>query len=463
MYYTLQPVVRTIPISVLCCVLTATAILFASEAAAVEDDLNGLYQRTQKLREEMYQSQRRYEAQIDALEKRVMELEKSADNHPQSALPIEDTAHNDATHQPQRPLEWSLSGLVAMGGSSADADELLLLEGGSHDPRKNGFTLQALALAVHASLGAHLDATASIVSHIEPDGESVVELEQAYLRSTNQPQGLSTMLGQFFLDFGEENKRHADDWDFVDVPFLITRLFGSDKLRSQGVQLVWDAPLTWPSSVYLGAYNPNGETATSFLYKPGEVVGGHVLQARGVEGLDDLLYLLKWSHRFPAGTREHLGLGISGLFGPNASGSSTDTQTYGLDLEWTRYRSTQDRQPLFDWRTEIMYRRYEAGDSSNPDHEILTDYGAFTQAVWQFCDNWMAGLRAEYADSNKGSGDDPLRDRRKRFSVNLTHPFAQYVKWRLQYNHDRADYLSGGNANSAWLQLVYQAGEHDEH
>lgn len=60
------------------------------------------------------------------------------------------------------------------------------------------------------------------------------------------------------------------------------------------------------------------------------------------------------------------------------------------------------------------------------------------------------------------SDGDPLRDRRKRFSVNLTHPFAQHVKWRLQYNHDRADYLSGGNANSAWLQLVYQAGEHDE-
>jgi hypothetical protein len=134
-----------------------------------------------------------------------------------------------------------------------------------------------------------------------------------------------------------------------------------------------------------------------------------------------------------------------------------------LDLEWTRYQNTHKRQRLFDWRTEVMFRRYEAGDSSDPGHETLTDYGAFTQVIWQHGDNQATGLRAEFADSNKDSGSDPLRGNRKRFSVNHTYSVSPSVKLRLQYNHDRADYLPSDSANSVWMQLVYQAGGHDEH
>ncbi len=374
------------------------------------------------------------------------------------------TGHEPVHHSgaPGAPT-WSLSGLVAAGGSSARAAELEQLQGGSHDPRKNGFTIQALALAAHAELDAHLDATAGVVFHVEPNGENVTELEQAYIRYRRPPRGLTAIAGQFFVGFGEENQRHPDDWDFVDVPFALTRLFGADKLRTQGLQVTWAAPLPWSSSFQFGAYNPNGEAATSFLFTPGETLAGHVLQKRDVDAVGDLLYLLRWSHRLGASSGQRLGMGISALFGPNASGRNTNTQIYGLDLHWTRYRPHTSQTPVLDWRTEVMWRRYEAADTQDPNHETLLDYGAFTQAVWQIKEQWSSALRAELGDGNRNSGDDPFRGNRKRLSLNLTHRYSSAVKIRMQYNQDWADYLRDGRASSVWLQLVYQAGTHTEH
>jgi len=103
------------------------------------------------------------------------------------------------------------------------------------------------------------------------------------------------------------------------------------------------------------------------------------------------------------------------------------------------------------------------GDINDPTREILRDYGIFSQAIWHLDAKLTAGLRAEFADANKDNANDPLRDRRKRFSVNVSRSVSKSVNLRLQYNYDRADSLSGDSANSVWLQIVFKAGAHDEH
>lgn len=446
-------------------VLSSAMILAPSGALAAEEDMARYHKQMQVLREQINKIQLRYEVQIGTLEQRILELEKTANpHHGHQTLPVASMLDSDENHSQPSALQWSMSGLVTMGGSTAEANELERLQAGTHDPRSNGFTVQALALAVHAELDHNLDATASLVSHIEPDGENIVELEQAFIQTKNIPPGLSAKIGQYFLNFGEENKRHPDDWDFVDTPFLITRLFGGDKLRSQGIQLDWPTPVPWHSTLSLGINNPGGETAASFLYEKGEEVGGHVLKNRDVEGVGDLLYLVKWSHRFPIDSLNRIDFGASGLFGPNATGESTDTKIYGLDFKWTRYDNVLSQQPQFNWRTELMFRHYEAGDNNDPTHEILRDYGIFSQAAWRLNSDWALGLRAEYADGNKDIVNDPLRDSRKRLSMNVTHSLSKLAKLRLQYNRDWADSLLFDNsADSVWLQIVFQAGSHREH
>jgi len=441
-------------------VITITVMLSAGRAMAAQENMQP-HKQEHVLHKQMDEKRQRYKTEILILEQRIQKLEKAADSDHRHKSEAVTRRHGGGEHQ--STLKWSMSGIVVTGGSNVAADELLLLQGGTHDPRKNGFTLQTLALAARVELGQYFDAMGSLVSVIEPDGESVVELEQAFIQSTDLPNNFSARAGQYFLDFGEENARHPDDWDFVDVPFLITRFFGADKLRSQGMQLAWRPPLSWRSTLLLGVSNPNGETVTSFLYQEGEEVAGHVLQARDIKGLNDMLYMFKWSNQLPIDNLRHIGFGASALFGPNATGNATDTQIYGLNLEWTQHVNGLSQQPRFSWQTELMFRRYEAGDSNDPTHEHLRDYGIFSQAILRLGEKMTTGLRAESADANLDNANDPLRDRRKRFSVNISHSVSKSVSLRLQYNHDRADHLSGGIANSVWLQMVFKAGAHDKH
>jgi len=444
--------------------LSATGVIAATEKRAAEEEIMHLQKQLQVLRQQMSQTRQQHERQIDVLQQRILALEKATHvNQQHKASPAVAALEYEQRRAQHSALHWSISGLLALGGSTAEGDELQQLQAGTHDPRRNGFTVQALALAVDAELDPQVNASASLVSHIEPDGENVVELEQAFIVVKNSSHNLSAMAGQYFLDFGEQNTRHPNDWDFVDVPFLISRLFGGDKLRSQGIQFSWLPTLPWRSTLVMGVSNPNGETATSFLYQPGEAVAGHVLQAREVQKPADLLYSLKWSHQVPFADPQRIGLGASALFGPNASGDTTDTQIYGLNFEWSRYQSRLRRQRLFSWHTELMFRRYEAGDQHDPMHEILKDYGVFSQAVWKPDSHWAVGLRAEFADGNKGNFSDASRDARKRFSINLTHPISKSVKWRIQVNHDQTDSLSANHADSVWLQVVFRAGAKEQH
>lgn len=435
-------------------------MLSTSGSMAATKEMVGYNKKKQETQDKRSQTQPLYEAQIKTLCQRILELEKVIDPNSGGNTSSVAGVHDFDEHQSR--LQWSMSGLVVMGGSSASKNELQLLQSGSHDPKKNGFTTQALSLGVHTKLDRNIYATSSIVSRIKPDGESVVELEQAFIHGKTTLYNLSFMAGQYFLDFGEENKRHPDDWDFVDVPFLITRLFGGDKLRSQGIQVDWQ--FSSSSTLLLGASNPGGETVTSFFYNEGKEVAGHALQDRDVRGLNDLLYSLKLSHQFSARySPHHFGFGASALFGPNATGDSTDTQIFGLNFGWAWYGNGQSRKPRFNWRTEWISRRYEAGDKNDPSHESLKDYGVFSQAVWQPDHDWAFGLRAEFADGNKGNFNDTLRENRKRYSINVTRQISKSVKWRLQYNRDLDDSLQGDSADSFWLQMVFRAGAHDEH
>ncbi len=73
------------------------------------------------------------------------------------------------------------------------------------------------------------------------------------------------------------------------------------------------------------------------------------------------------------------------MWGPNASGTTTDTHIYGADLYLKWQAATSQRGfPFITWHTEVLERRYEAGDPGDLDRETLKDWGLFTQALWGF-------------------------------------------------------------------------------
>ena len=459
---------RIVPLAVCLGTLTAAMPTMADEdSAALRQQLIELQQQTQQ---QMQQMQHRYQSQLGVLGERLQQLEQQ-----------ETAALAAARSMPSRqspatvagnPLQIGLSGLFAAGGSNADNDELAGLQAGGHDPSRNGFTVQNVELSLGATVDPYFDGQANIIFLIDSEGETVVELEEAFLTTRNLPWGLQVKGGQYFTEFGRQNPQHPHAWAFVDQPVVLSRFFGGDGLRSQGARVSWLAPTPWYSEFYLGAQNANGETVSSFLAEGAgdpddpETIGGHALTDREGRDPGDLLYFARWLNGVDLSETLSMNLGFSGLTGPNASGRSTDTTIIGTDiyLKW-QPAYVQRGFPFVSWHTEVLQRRYEAGDTDDPSRETLTDWGFFSQALWGFQPGWVAGLRTEFAEADgaESSADDPLRDRRKRLSPNLTWHPSEYSRVRLQYNRDWAEHLTGGSADSLFLQVEFSIGSHMAH
>ena len=81
-----------------------------------------------------------------------------------------------------RLIDVSFDVLTAAGWSTADDDELESLEGGAHDPKQRGFTLQQGELSLMGAVDPYFTAEGHIV--FTPDG---VELEEAFAQTTALP------------------------------------------------------------------------------------------------------------------------------------------------------------------------------------------------------------------------------------------------------------------------------------
>jgi hypothetical protein len=310
----------------------------------------------------------------------------------------------------------------------------------------------------------YFDAQANVILQIDADGETVVELEEAFFMTRSLPWGLQVKGGQYFTEFGRQNPLHPHSWTFVDQPVVLSRFFGGDGLRSQGARVSWLMPMDWYSEIIFGMQNSKGETVSSFLSVAEEEVGGHILIDRDARKFRDLLYTVRWLNGFDLSDTLSMNLGVSGLRGPNASGKETDTNIAGVDmyLKWQPVY-TQRGFPFFSLHTEILKRRYEAGDPGDPGRETLKDRGLFSQALWGFKPGWVVGLRWEDATSDGDNAGDPLRDTRKRLSSNLTWYPTEFSKLRLQYNRDRTENVPDTTADSFWLQLEFSLGSHAAH
>lgn len=442
-------------------VIITTGILLNSLAIAEEtNEMENMREAIEVQKRELNMQIKTSEEQILELKNRIKDLER---NEKQAKREV-DKSNSSEEGEDEKPINLRLSSMVAMGGSTADDAELQNLQKGSHDPNRNGFTLQLLGLAFEGSLNPYMEARASISSRIDVDGESKIELEEAYLKMRLLDHEFDLKTGLYFTEFGYLNAIHAHDWNFVDKPVVLSRVFGGDSLRNTGIQLGWNAQATWATKLYFSVQHPKGETAVSFLWNPGEDIAGHTLIDREVNDLSDLLYSFRWTHDWVTQSGISLKSGASGLWGQNATGNETRTSIYGLDLSvyWNSNVKVTSI-PKVSWYTEILYRDYEAGDTSDPTRELLHDWGGYTQILWRFKRDWLAGFRLEYANGNGDNSMDPSRDERRRISPNVTWLLGENVGLRLQYNHDRAEHLEDNTEDTVWLQLSYALGGHDEH
>lgn len=371
---------------------------------------------------------------------------------------------------PRSNPEISLDGLFAAGASTAA--DLETLETGAHDPNQRGFTVQNLELTLSGNVDPYFTAIGHLIFGIDREGESVLEIEEAYMTTTALPANLQLRAGQFFAQFGRLNPQHPHAWAFVDQPLVNGRMFGGDGMRGPGMQLSYLVPLPIYAEAMVALQDSQGETMFSFRGVPGEDLFGRTVIERQVEGIGDLVITPRLATSFNPSDTQTVLVGVSGAFGPNGSGESARTQIYGVDLyyKWKPLRTVKGW-PFVAWQTEVMNREYDnaaveddpttVADETLPE-EQLRDWGGYTQVMWGFTPRWVTGLRGEYVAGEGGDLTDPLRERRVRFAPNLTFYPSEFSKWRIQYNRDdvqsREDIV-----HSVFLQWEFLIGAHGAH
>jgi len=393
-----------------------------------------------------------------------------------------------------RLIDVGLDILTTAGGSSEHGDVLADLQGGAHDPRQRGFSLNQMELSLQGAVDPFLRADAYLVFQIDDEGETSFEVEEAFATSQALPFGLDALgfqveAGMFFTEFGRNNPSHPHTWAFVDQPFVVSRFLGGDGQRAPGVRVGWLTPLPWFSEVHLGMQNARGETLPSFL------ANDEVFEERGIGGrpgaydeihsLNDFVYLLRWVNGFDLGDEWSGQLGASALFGPNGTGSDGRTRIYGGDLvvKWQPL-SAERGWPYLAITSEVMARDYKAdaffgeieegaGDVVYLGKDTLHDWGTYTEVVWGFRRGWSAGVHYGFGTGSGANvdetgarasrNDDPYRSTRHRVSPVLFFDPSEYARVRLQYNYDHAKHLAGNDAHSVWLGLEVSIGAHPAH
>ena len=391
---------------------------------------------------------------------------------------VEVPEHNHDVHTggSEHTLDESLTSALRKFNSKIAIDGLFTVAGfsdnehlnfGDHDPKENGFNIQAMALNFSGGIDSYFTAEVNINTFIDR-GETKVEFEEGFLTTEALPYNLDLMGGQFFTRFGSMNTVHAHAWDFVDQPVILNRFFGPDGLRGPGLQASWLLPTPFHLKVVGSAQQAGGEIAVSFLGEAGGEVGGHVLGDRRVKRAGDILYMPRVVSAFDLTDVTTLNLGASALFGPNSSSPDARTHIYGVDMNVKWQPRGQERGDHFvRWNTEFLFRDYEAGadEGNSVIQENLHDWGLYSQLLYGFNTGWATGLRFEYVNGRRGLDqvNDDLRSERYRVSPNISWDMSPFSRLRLQYNLDLAESRGHEGLHGFFLQWGFALGEHGAH
>lgn len=472
--------------------LTFAGAAFASSALA--DDIPA-EDRVAQLERRLEQERASRAAEREAFEKRLLALERARATAPTSdeitaavesylqekdlfaAAPAEAVVPSGGSL-----LDVSVILDTTLGASTASDAALQAYSLGDHDPKVRGFNARNEELVLSADVDPYFYGFLDMVYKLDEAGESQFELEEAYAQTTSLPCHLQFRVGQFFTEFGRTNPTHPHAWEFLNYPVILGRVFGGDGWRGQGARLSWAVPGTcFPVTVLAGLQNARGETQASFRGVDGDFVGVHRQQDRRTRSLEDLVYNVRVeaSRDFEGcrGTTTAL-LGVSGAFGPNATGDGGYTDILGADLtlKW-KPRSTDAGWPFWSWQTEGLWRRFHADrqtqlvddgmggfvptDFASRDYD---DWGFYSQVVYGFARPWTAGVRIDYAHSDGAFAGDHTRA-----SAALTYYPSEFSRIRLQAGYDRVDGLSRSFPGQSdenfglWLNFDFSLGKHGAH
>jgi hypothetical protein len=344
--------------------------------------------------------------------------------------------------------------------------------GGEAGRGKEGFHIGHSELALSANVDDLFYGKMTVAIH-DHEGDTEVELEEAFIETLALGEGIIVKAGRFFSAMGYLNQQHPHAWDFTDAPLIYRGLFG-DQLLDDGVQLGWVAPT--PIFFKVGAEFTRGERfPAAGASKDGK--GANTLFAKvGGDIGDSQAWQIGISHwraeiegRTSGGHHHDDGAHEVPTYGG-------DSQVSGIDFvwKWAPHGNATERnlkiQGEYFVRDEegdvVMDDGSETSESTTYDGE---QKGLYLQAVYQFIPRWRIGLRYDWLDSdNKGSDEEVLAEAGldneghtpERWTLMGDYSHSEYSRLRLQFARDES-YEDADNIIT--LQYIMSLGPHGAH
>ncbi|MEL0586023.1 MAG: hypothetical protein AAES65_14215 [Candidatus Thiodiazotropha sp. (ex. Lucinoma kazani)] len=344
--------------------------------------------------------------------------------------------------------------------------------GGEAGRGEEGFHLGHNELAISANVDDMFygKLTAVVADH---EGDTEVELEEAFIETLALGHGLAVKGGRFFSGIGYLNQQHPHAWDFSDAPLIYRGLFG-DQLRDDGLQVSWVAPtehylklggeMTRGERFPAGGASRGGKGAGSLFIKVGGDIGESQAWQIGLSHWQaDIEDRTSGGHHHDDGTAEI----------PTYNG---DSQISGVDFVWKWAPAGNASERNLKLQAEYFIRDEEGTVVMDDGSEIpeMSTYdgeqkGWYLQTVYQFMPRWRVGLRYDRLESdNRGSDEEVLSEAGlddeghtpERLTLMSDYAHSEYSRLRLQFAKDDS-YEDGDHILT--LQYLMSLGPHGAH
>ena len=338
-------------------------------------------------------------------------------------------------------------------------------------PSPRGFSLGEAELNVSSNIDDWFYGNLVAAFH-DHDGESEVELEEAWIQTLALPSGFTVKAGKMFSRIGYQNEKHPHAWDFVDAP-LAYDAFVAGNLKDTGVQARWVAPTdlflevgveAFAGESFPAAGRASGGKGTYTLFAK---LGGDWDMSNswqlGVSGIDaQAIGRAEEGHAHDGAPEPEVAFtGDSELFGVDfvwkwSPDGNAKAESFTLAAEWMRREESGALEVLFPPATAPEAGAY-----------VGTQDGFYLQAVYKWRPQWRVGLRYDRLTADNAVtglsapielADDAHAPSRLALMVDFSH--TEFSRFRLQLARDE----SGPDASDqAVLQYLVSMGPHGAH
>ena len=440
------------PITVSCMVF----VLALFSATAFAEDQN---ERLNKLEDSVKSQQQTIEQQQMTINTLKTQMDQKSDQNPQAAAQAPSAPKASGLFGGSAFTNPNLSVVFDTFGYSSNLKNDELTNRGIAGfttqglDQHQGFNVDSAELFFFSPVDPYLNFYANL-----PVTDAGIEIEEAYVVTTDLPEGWQIKGGKFKSNFSRLDAQHPHAWDFWDIALPYRVFLGSEGLGGgKGVQLTYLPTL--PIYTIFGAEVFQGEN--DLLFGQGAEAGPHAFTFFVKSSVDTSDY-----STFYFGPSVLFGKTDSTIIlpGTEVKGNSA---LYGLEAVW-KWKPTSRK--ALTVQSEYLLLT-QSGTTTDTTIGVLDPLkrkqdGFYVQGIYRI-NRWGIGARYDtlnvFSDTFRQAGVQKDYGKPWRETASLEYNPSEFTRVRLQVSHDKSDTMTGRTNDEAILQFNFTVGAHPAH